>query len=41
VSALSVWIMWMLPAQAGAEMAGRAEPGKEIAEQKAQQRPGT
>ena len=41
VSALSVWMMRALPAHAGYEMSGRAEPGKELAEQKAQQRPGT
>jgi hypothetical protein len=38
VSALSVWMMRALPAHAGHEMSGRAEPGREIAEQKAQQR---
>jgi len=41
VSALSVWMMHALPSHAGNEMSGRAQPGKEIAEQKAQQRPGT
>ncbi|MBS0211731.1 MAG: MFS transporter [Proteobacteria bacterium] len=41
ISALSVWMMFRLPADAGAEMAGRAQAGKEIAEPKAQQRPAT
>ncbi|HTA65771.1 MAG TPA: DHA2 family efflux MFS transporter permease subunit [Xanthomonadaceae bacterium] len=41
LSALSVGSMWTLPANAGQEMSGRAEPGKEIAEPKAEQRPGT
>jgi len=41
ISALSAWSMWMLPANAGQEMSGRAEPGKEITEPKAEQRPAT
>jgi len=41
VGALSAWMMWRLPADAGAEMAGRAEAGREIAEPKAEQRPAT
>jgi Na+/melibiose symporter-like transporter len=41
ISALSVWSMWTLPADAGQEMSGRAEPGKEIAEPKVEQRPAT
>lgn len=41
ISALSAWFMWALPADAGQEMSGRAEPGKEIVEPKAEQRPGT
>lgn len=41
ISALSVWFMWALPRDAGAEMAGRAEPGQELADPKAEQRPAT
>jgi len=41
ISASSAWTMWRLPRSAGAEMAGRAQPGKEIAEPKAEQRPAT
>ncbi|TDR42463.1 EmrB/QacA subfamily drug resistance transporter [Tahibacter aquaticus] len=40
-SALSVWSMWRLPAEAGEEMAGNAKPGGEIAEPKVLQRPAT
>jgi EmrB/QacA subfamily drug resistance transporter len=41
VGALSVFMMWALPPHAGHEMSGRAEPGREMAEPKAQQRPAT
>src|SRR5688572_3767076 len=41
ISATSAWMMWRLPADAGAEMAGRGEVGREVAEQKAEQRPAT
>jgi MFS family permease len=41
LSALSVLMMWRLPTQAGAQMAGRAQPGGELAEPKAAQRPAT
>ncbi len=41
VSASSAWMMWKLPRDAGAEMAGRARPGGEIAEPKVEQRPAT
>jgi len=41
VSASSAWMMWRLPRNAGAEMAGRAKPGQEIAEPKVEQRPAT
>ncbi|HJR75018.1 MAG TPA: DHA2 family efflux MFS transporter permease subunit [Luteimonas sp.] len=41
LSASSAWMMWRLPRNAGAEMAGRAETGKEIAEPKVEQRPAT
>jgi hypothetical protein len=34
-------MMWKLPRDAGAEMAGRARPGGEIAEPKVEQRPAT
>jgi len=34
-------VMFRLPADAGQEMAGRAEPGHEVTEPKAAQRPGT
>lgn len=40
-SALSAWSMWKLPADAGAEMAGTAKPGGEVAEPKPLQRPAT
>ena len=41
VSASSAWMMWKLPRDAGAEMAGRAKPGGEIAEPKPAQLPAT
>jgi MFS family permease len=41
VSASSAWMMWKLPRDAGAEMAGRARPGDEVAEPKPAQLPGT
>jgi len=41
LSASSAWMMWRLPRNAGAEMAGHAETGKEIAEPKVEQRPAT
>jgi hypothetical protein len=41
VSAASAWVMFRLPANAGQEMAGRAEAGQEVTEPKAAQRPGT
>jgi hypothetical protein len=41
ISASSAWMMWRLPINAGAEMAGHAETGKEIAEPKVEQRPAT
>lgn len=41
ISALSAWVMLRLPADAGAEMAGRARAGHEVAEPKAAQRPAT
>ena len=41
ISAASAWMMWQLPENAGQEMAGHARAGKEIAEPKAAQRPGT
>jgi len=41
VSAASAWVMFRLPADVGQEMSGRAQPGQEIAEPKAAQRPGT
>lgn len=41
ISALSAWVMFRLPADAGAEMAGRARAGHEVAEPKAAQRPAT
>ncbi len=40
ISAMSAWMMWTLPANAGQEMSGRAESGKEIAEPTVEQRPG-
>ncbi len=39
VSGLSAIMMWRLPADAGAEMSGRARAGQEVAEPKAAQRP--
>lgn len=39
ISGLSVLMMWRLPADAGAEMSGRARAGQEVAEPKAAQRP--
>jgi EmrB/QacA subfamily drug resistance transporter len=41
LSASSAWMMWRLPRDAGAEMAGRAQPGKELAEPKPTQLPAT
>lgn len=41
ISASSAWMMWRLPRDAGAEMSGRAQAGKEITEPKAEQRPAT
>ncbi|KFN45858.1 MFS transporter [Arenimonas metalli] len=41
ISALSAWVMFRLPPDAGAEMAGRAEPGHEITDPKPAQRPNT
>lgn len=41
VSAASAWVMFRLPANAGQEMSGRAEPGHELTEPKPAQRPGT
>ncbi len=41
ISALSAWMMWTLPADAGQEMAGRAQPGEQLTEPKAEQRPAT
>jgi EmrB/QacA subfamily drug resistance transporter len=41
ISASSALLMWKLPRHAGAEMAGRAEAGREILEPKAAQRPAT
>jgi hypothetical protein len=41
VSATSFWMMWRLPANAGAEMAGHGEAGREVAVPKAEQQPGT
>ncbi len=41
ISASSAWMMWRLPRDAGAEMSGRAQVGKEIAEPKVEQRPAT
>ena len=41
VSAVSAWMMWKLPRDAGAEMAGRAQPGGEVAEPKPAQLPAT
>jgi EmrB/QacA subfamily drug resistance transporter len=41
ISASSAWMMWKLPRNAGAEMAGHAHRGEEIAEPKLTQRPAT
>jgi EmrB/QacA subfamily drug resistance transporter len=41
ISASSVWWMWRLPRNAGAEMAGRARTGKEVVEPKPAQLPAT
>jgi hypothetical protein len=41
ISASSAWMMWKLPRDAGAEMAGHAHRGEEIAEPKLTQRPAT
>jgi EmrB/QacA subfamily drug resistance transporter len=41
ISALSAVMMWRLPKQAGAAMAGRARPGGELTEPKVEQRPAT
>ena len=41
VSASSAWLMWKLPRNAGAAMAGRARPGGEVADPKPAQRPAT
>jgi EmrB/QacA subfamily drug resistance transporter len=41
VSASSAWFMFKLPRNAGAEMAGRARPGKEVTEPKPAQLPAT
>jgi EmrB/QacA subfamily drug resistance transporter len=40
-SALSAWSMWRLPADAGQEMSGKAQPGGEIHDPKVEQRPAT
>jgi MFS family permease len=41
VSGASAWMMARLPRDAGAEMAGHARPGEEVAEPKVEQRPAT
>jgi EmrB/QacA subfamily drug resistance transporter len=41
ISASSAWFMYQLPRNAGAEMAGRARPGKEVGEPKPAQLPAT
>jgi hypothetical protein len=41
IAAASAWMMAKLPGHAGAEMAGRAHPGEEVAEPKIAQRPAT
>jgi EmrB/QacA subfamily drug resistance transporter len=41
ISASSAWMMWRLPRNAGAEMSGRARPGKEVADPKPAQLPAT
>jgi EmrB/QacA subfamily drug resistance transporter len=41
ISASSALVMWRLAPDAGAEMSGRAEPGNEVTDPKAAQRPGT
>ena len=40
VSASSLWMMLKLAPDAGAEMSGKAEPGKEVTDPKPEQRPG-
>lgn len=41
ISASSAWMMFRLPADAGAEMSGRARAGQELADPKPAQRPAT
>jgi MFS family permease len=41
ISGSSAWMMSRLPRNAGAEMAGHAQPGQEITEPKVEQRPAT
>ncbi|HEX5421397.1 MAG TPA: MFS transporter [Gammaproteobacteria bacterium] len=41
ISASSAWLMWRLPRNAGAEMARRAQAGREVAEPKPAQLPAT
>jgi EmrB/QacA subfamily drug resistance transporter len=41
IAASSALVMWRLPHDAGAEMAGRGQPGKEVAEPKPAQLPAT
>ena len=41
VSASSAWMMWRLPHDAGAEMAGHGQAGRQVVEPKAEQQPGT
>src|SRR5690606_13736860 len=41
IAASSAWPMWRLPPEAGAQMAGRARPGGEVAEPKPAQLPAT
>ncbi len=41
ISASSAWFMWRIPRNAGAEMAGRARGGQEVAEPKPAQLPAT
>lgn len=41
ISASSAWMMWRLPRDAGADMAGRGKAGREVAEPKVEQRPAT
>jgi predicted lipid-binding transport protein (Tim44 family) len=40
ISGTSLWMMLKLAPDAGAEMSGKAEPGKEVTEPKPEQRPG-